>query len=269
MWRELLWRKFPTGRRGTYFRQFWDVAGRVPPPATEEEKRALLDIPEIHTWDTRLHLGRFLGNGSGEGNLILLIRGDLMRRYPNTIIYAVSAVWVDRSDVGDQDIDGNIILEDRVRVPKPDAAPGELRHPIFFGQLEPDVTFFGFELSVEEAYGSHDEAGNPDPNGPNFGWFFVLQEQPSEPRFGLDEAESFQVAPGGALEPAELSWGHVAADAGAFAALKHVPVAASQLANRQIADARWGRNGAHMAYITMQQPMMVAIHADDMLSPPD
>ena len=96
----------------------------------------------------------------------------------------------------------------------------------------------------------------------------MLQEQPSEPRFGFDEVAAFQVLPAGALEPADLSWGHVAADAGAFAALQHAPVAASQLNNRQVWDARWGRNGAHMAYITLQQPMMVAIHADDMLSPP-
>ena len=37
MSRELLWRGYPTSRTGTYFRQFWDVRGRVAPSTPAEQ----------------------------------------------------------------------------------------------------------------------------------------------------------------------------------------------------------------------------------------
>ena len=54
-------------------------------------------------------------------------------------------------------------------------APGS-RCPVFGGKLEPDITFVGFDLTAEDV--------EPEP-----GWFFVIQEQPTEPRFGLDEPD--------------------------------------------------------------------------------
>jgi hypothetical protein len=52
------------------------------------------------------------------------------------------------------------------------------RFPIFRGTLTPDITFFGFNLSVADAVGG--TAASP------LGFFFVFQEQPTEPRFGLE-----------------------------------------------------------------------------------
>ncbi|MCK4375466.1 MAG: hypothetical protein KAX19_09060, partial [Candidatus Brocadiae bacterium] len=40
MARELLWREYPTDQRGTYFRQFWDVAEVVPSDELLEELEA-------------------------------------------------------------------------------------------------------------------------------------------------------------------------------------------------------------------------------------
>ena len=82
MSRELLWRGFPTDQRGTYFRQFWDT--------TAAGAQAQLDITPIHEWGLRA-LGT-TAIGVGGDKLVLLIRGELMRRYPNTVIYAVKAV---------------------------------------------------------------------------------------------------------------------------------------------------------------------------------
>src|SRR5207248_6864454 len=71
--------------------------------------------------------------------------------------------------------------------------------------LKPDIAFFGFALTEEHARGHSTEPGQGDP-----GWFFVLQEQPGEPRFGLDES------PGG--QPPvlrtwdDLTWGHLGAN---------------------------------------------------------
>ena len=75
---ELLWRKYPTDQRGTYFRQFWDSSA-------EDGER---DIEKISQWgDTPL--GK---NARGGDSLVLLLRGELLRRYPNSVIYAVTAV---------------------------------------------------------------------------------------------------------------------------------------------------------------------------------
>ena len=44
--RELLWNEYPTDQRGSYFRQFWNVAGRVLAGALDAER--LKDIKRIH-----------------------------------------------------------------------------------------------------------------------------------------------------------------------------------------------------------------------------
>ena len=71
MGRELLWRGYPTDQRGTYFQQFWDTA------AAGINR---LDIVPIHTWGQR-PLGVTAAGANGDA-LVLLIRGELLRRYP-------------------------------------------------------------------------------------------------------------------------------------------------------------------------------------------
>ena len=110
---------------------------------------------------------------------MLLIRGDLLRRYPNTVIYAVRAGAT---------TDGKRSLGT------------EESHPIFRGTLKPDVTFFGFDLVESQVRGTTGPGGDP-------GWFFVFQEQPAEPRFGLDLPSSYG---GTAASWNDLSWGHLA-----------------------------------------------------------
>ena len=105
MGRELLWRQFPTDQRGSYFRQFWDVGDTIErdaskPPAKVEED--LLDISKLHTWgrETQLgdptHANRPLPTGAepGEARLVLVVRGDLLKKYPTAVIYAQQAKWI-------------------------------------------------------------------------------------------------------------------------------------------------------------------------------
>jgi hypothetical protein len=80
---------------------------------------------------------------------VLLVRGDLCD-YPNAIVYAVKAVRTS---------DGQRIFSD------------EERHPLH-GKIESDGVL-RFRSCLTEVWGMTE------------GWFFVLQEQPSEPRFGL------------------------------------------------------------------------------------
>jgi hypothetical protein len=201
MGRELLWRGFPTDQRGTYFRQFWDGLE--------------LDIHPINEWGGK-PLGTNLNQPAG-GGLVLLIRGELLRRYPNAVIYAAEA------------------RRDPAGAPVMPRQPGPIeKHPIFRGTMLPDVTFLGFDLTEMQA------KGNPaNPN--DAGWFFIIQEQPTEPRFGFDTDVDFGEATHVSLTPSAPS-GH-ALPSGAV----------------------WGKNSAHMALSTRQQPVRIAIHATQMI----
>ena len=99
---ELLWREFPTDQRGSYFRQFWDVGdavNRSPGKTAAQIEEELLDITKLHTWDRTTSLGthenRPLPSGAepGESRLVLVIRGDLLKKYPTAVIYAQQAKW--------------------------------------------------------------------------------------------------------------------------------------------------------------------------------
>ena len=96
MARELLWRGYRTDQRGSYFRQFWDVRNIPRFDAQRKVKEEFLDIHPIHGWKSFGKLRR-LGMNRPEKrpivkNLVLVIRGDLLRRYPNTHVYAVKAI---------------------------------------------------------------------------------------------------------------------------------------------------------------------------------
>ena len=235
--RELLWREYPTDQRGSYFRQFWDPRGHVPAPQTEAEREALRDIAPIHTWPGRNHLGDNASHGH-TAPLVLLICSDLLNRNPDAVIYATKA---DRrpNETGRAPLD-----------------PPVERYPLFRGTFPPNITFVGFDLTPEEVKGGPAPSGSdPDP-GP--GWFFVLQEHPTEPRFGFDETGSAQPA-----SWADLSWelvavhdGHVSlADTHAALATAGSPLAAA-----------WASDAGALAVQTLQTPFRVAISGDDMLA---
>lgn len=215
--RELLWRRYPSDRRGTAFRAFW------------EHLDGSDDIAPIHTWHPAKRLGTLSGGSEG-GSITLLVRGQLLRRYPGTVIYAVRAT-------ADRCIDIT-------------AAPTA---PIFAGSLDPDITFAGFDLDVTDVTAGH-------------GTMFVLQEQPTEPRFGLD-VPSGEAA--GAVPAAwsALTWGHVNVGPGEFLSVgaltgsPTLPLAE----DRATPQARFGADSAQMAAITFQRPFRVAIHSSEIL----
>jgi hypothetical protein len=252
---ELLWREFPSHQRGTYFRRFWDASAAL-------SGRENDDISPIHTWTD--DLGSHLQRGNDSGQLVLLIRGELLRLFPNTHIYALRGRWKNGS-----------------REPiRPGESAFEQRNPIFRGTLEPDVTFLGFDLQAGEAHGSPDESKNRP------GWFFVLEGPPTEPGFGLDETLDFSTVgrSRGAITAANpdepwlnIAWGDLIEDQGSVSAnesalddLAYAPAEGrldglTMMEPGNQTSIEWGRNAAHMAYILLQLPVRLAIHADDML----
>ena len=91
MSRELLWREYPTDRRGTYFRQFWDVPATASP--TPEQRDAMADLHPIASWTDDTHLGDHAGRATAEGQMVCWSAAILFRRFPRAMVYAVEAVW--------------------------------------------------------------------------------------------------------------------------------------------------------------------------------
>jgi hypothetical protein len=211
--RELLWREFPTQLDSTYFRQFWDVRGSLSPSASAEEREKFLDIPEIRHW--KAPLGSNMRALRGSNLFMLLIKGDLLVRYPNAVIS------VQRAENG--------------------APP---KFPMLRINPVPGVTLLGFDLEPSPL-----KASPSDP-----GWFFVFEEHPTETRFGLD------ISPGVLNSWRELTWDDVKTqDSG------YIRVTGSDATPPQPLDAGpavWGRNGADMAYITLQKAYRLRVHSN-------
>ena len=253
---ELLWREFPTDQRGSYFRQFWDVAdviNRNPNKTQAQLEEELLDIKKLHEWTVTDPLGSFEnrplppGGNKDESRVVLVVRGDLLKKYPTVVIYAQRAKW-------DEDEDGNDI-----RVLDQENPAQNVKDPIFKAEIEPDIRFLGFELTKVVAKGSADRAAN-DP-----GWFFVLQERPGEPRFGLDNLSGDPL--GDPITWNDLAWEHLTGSEGLDVInLDDNAPDPNFVTDETDNNFAWNRNAADMAYILYQVPVMVAFHAADMLT---
>ena len=273
--RELLWREYPTDQRGSYFRQFWDVSSYLDRSGADAEtlKEELRDIPPIHLWSKFSDLGDHDHRekpGENEEELVLVIRGELLKKYPTAVIYAHRAEWVLKTD-GTPDKTkprGLVAIAPAEEANPPDS---KIRTPLYEAKVDPDIYFFGFDLTAIEAKGESDEL----PDDP--GWFFVIKERPGEPRFGLDVDQDG--APGGTKNTwGDLSWTDVGVIPGEF--LQPLPPPAVTLVpptgapppgmDQQHAEdiqIPWNTaiSAAEMAYILYQVPVLVAVHASEML----
>jgi len=141
------------------------------------------DLEPIPEWDRATELGQSLARGS-TSLVVVLLRGELLARYPRATIYMQRAAWK-RIRPG-----GDIVFEDELAVRAPvdvgsDRAWAEhTRFPIFSGDAGEDVSFLGFPLSKEEVRGVDRAGAGRRTRDEEAGWYVVFQEQPTEPRFG-------------------------------------------------------------------------------------
>lgn len=283
--RELLWREYPTDQRGSTFRQFWDVRGSFDAnPDSPELREKLRDIQPLHRWAIDSPLGAHDNREQGsvsEDELVLVIRGDLLKRYPTAVVYAHRACWQRRDDGTAADrakhpcARSGALDNSRERRLAPltgselDAPPRtKVLTPLFEAKVEPDIYFLGFDLTVEQARGDTGEHPDDDP-----GWFFVIKERPGEPRFGLDlETQTERHVWN------DLSWSDVLPQGRRFVEIAESPETFPLVApgaeddektaqhqdDRQVAWSR-GMTSAELAYILLQAPVLVAVHASEML----
>ncbi len=265
--RELLWREFPSDQRGSYFRQFWDVSVFLSQTKDNEKRREeLKDIPPLHRWLPSSKLGDHDNREEGRDNeeeLVLVIRGELLKKYPTAVIYAQKAKWQSKSKT-DPTIDKTKERAFDESVP--------IKSPLYEAKVAPDIYFFGFDLTEEEAKGDDTVDNKP-------GWFFVIKERPGEPRFGFDiernSSEKIWVWN-------DLAWKDIVPNLtpGAFINLSTTPTVSLQLGNlpndqlekdqqrkEDLHLPSWhaGLNAAEFAYILYQAPVLMGVHASEML----
>ena len=138
----------------------------------------------------------------------------------------------------------------------------QIKFPLYKAEVAPDIKFFGFDLTIEEARG----AELTDPFADHLGWFFVLQEVPGEPRFGMDI--SFSQGTDG-LSWDDLAWNNFAGDMKFIRRTQRPDPDIGAIvnpANNADGEPQWGVDSGKMAYILFQKPSMVAVHAKEMLA---
>ena len=88
MTRELLWNEYPIDQRNTYFFQFWDSRGFVVGGAdVDRGTDGLKDIKQIRKWGSS-QLGSNTSRSPATEQLVLVVRGELVKHFPNFIAYA-------------------------------------------------------------------------------------------------------------------------------------------------------------------------------------
>jgi hypothetical protein len=276
---ELLWREYPTDQRGTYFRKFWQT---ITPPETfreidkelqlqfdysnlgtlsqkmkvinqvikeKAEESGKEDITPIHTW-----VGDRIGGNAGnsesanEERLVLVIRGDLIKKYPNAVIYAVRGVV--QSDDGNVSVKPGLpeyLTSTNTQVPDPS-------YPIFTAEVGADITLLGFDIPVSEV--------SSDP-----GWYFVIEERVSETRFGLDVANNSTLT-----SCDDIAWDHF--DFNGDQSLDTIAHQVDKYLNdlNPLTDfqsgssfAEWGSNAATIARCTLQKPVRIVVSSTKMI----
>jgi hypothetical protein len=249
--RELLWHEYPTDQRGTYARQFWTRKPTGDRADSYDLRHALHQAPQ-------LSLSRL--TGEGDDPLVLVVKGELIRRYPGVLICAA------HTKAGPA---GKRLLD----------TAGEILEPDFVGLLEPDVLLVGFESLTE------DKVRSVENNADQAYWFFFA-EHFAEPRFGFDELVEDHVE----LEPNEFrswtdptrtwndaAWQYAVLDERTDAPepiprfLTATSFNQSLRKGTEDGDATryaWAADAARQAWITLQFPFRRGVPAKQLLPPP-
>jgi hypothetical protein len=220
--RELQWRRYPLDTSGTMFRRFW--------PATTgsdgEEMRPMA------AWEPQSDLGSHVG---GEGGVVLLVRGALLRRFPTTTIYLSGQVGT---------------------------GPETVVRPTIEAYAGRDVTLVGFPMTAEDLL---------HPPIPGQTWSVVLQESVDHTRFGVDDAPANGTT--ATLSTwQDLDWAnpHLAGATHVRVAGPMLGTARPSAPTTPVAQppvVRWGTDSSAMAAALTRAPVRVRIPAALWLTP--
>ncbi|MHA2366693.1 MAG: hypothetical protein ACXAC7_22260, partial [Candidatus Hodarchaeales archaeon] len=139
-----------------------------------------------------------------------------------------------------------------------------IAYPVFRGTLDPDITFFGFNIPPQNIRGESDSQERD--NDEKAGWFFIFQEQPSEPMFGYDLYEGNEdVLTNPPTTWNDLTWNHLKLNASRYVDISGSKTLINGESGIIIEDNQWGSHSADMANISLQMPIRIAIHGSEMV----
>lgn len=173
-----------------------------PGPLTDEQKNLMLayeeaverwlltrnedkDIKHPINWTEKSELGGHgisNTNGASMSEIVILIKGDLLRKFPNTLVYLAEKT-------------AGVSIDDSLKF-----------FPIFEGQLTSDALFLGFPVPTNQA-SSH---------------WLVFEEPMSDIRYGLDVIQPNEVGeyPSDEIlqvyDPSDTAWRHFNVSEGEF-----------------------------------------------------
>ncbi len=209
---EFRWREYPVDLTATFFRRFFDYHD----PAQD-------DIAPIAGWDADSTLIQNVPNA--DTTTVILVRGDLIRRYPEVNIFIA---------VGSHDDD---VIDEKT-----------IRQPVFESNLTPDVRVVGFDLAPEVVTGV--DGGDE--------YYVVFEERMVAPRFGLDVTRDTKLP----LETwDELSRD----DFVEATHIPATVIPNSTDPAPTLDEIEWGRNAAHSAAATHQRPYRKAFPASRLI----
>jgi len=188
--------------------------------------------------------------------MVLVMRGDLLKKYPNTMVYAQQAAYSSPDPSQPRKLKGGI-----------DAT--QTKFPLFKAEIDPDITLLGFDLDKDEARGERIENSTTSTVGKNPGWFFIMKERPGQVRFGLDDFVNEQgddtVMPTGIPSTwDDLSWEHLVSSKTDLLNY-HISFSKTVTITNPANQPVWNMNSADMAAILYQSPVLFARHAAEML----
>lgn len=251
MMRELLWREYPTDQRGTVFSRFWGSLEKQ--NLTFAEAAKARSITNINTWAGNALGNNFpIGGFNPNNSTILVVRGELLKKYPKTFIYAQKALFK-------KDAQNNDLPEENRSL---STVQDDIKKPVFITQFA-DIAFIGFDLGKDEVKGNLDNTGSPSiPLDP--GYFFVFKEITGEINFGLDIGKDV-LPPSGYEYPSWDSADWISVLGNFINTLSDPMEIEFPGQPKPLNDVEWGKNSADMAFITYRRPSMVAYHAINLI----
>lgn len=215
--RELRWRGVPHDPLTSPVRRVF--------PAPSHTSKLSPDTIPLRLWEAE----RPLGEGrSSKINFVVLIRSQLFRKYPETVILLVEASW-------DLDKNQRELNLDQTYLPE------------IMGQLGDDITYVGFSQD------RLDMVGDPDPAVNRPGGFLVFKQPDDGLTFGLNDDVDDDPAHRSLNSWNEVSWSD----------LPDPEIQATGLTATVSGPLKWGENSATMAAILVERRVTVALHVSD------